>query len=338
MPEMSLLDLPNELLYQISENLDTAQDIASLSRVNHHLHQLTAEHLYQFDARERNSSALVWAADHGHLETAEKALKAVQKDDQLPDDTSAEPTTNPIDVAFVHAADNGHVGVARLFIERGASFRWRDNEQRQSAMEAACFKGHIEVVKLLLESGANSSGGHYLRPYPIHCAAIMGHTDIVQVLIDAGASADTCTGRPAGGSYPPLQLAVRGGHEDTVMLLINKGAKINLRIRGMHTALEEAVRGNHLWAVKLLLESGAKVFAPASGVVRCPALQMARKPGREEIYKLLKDQPVYLWPREDRVLAQDGSAATRVAQNLRSQEGIPPHLRRSERILRKRTA
>jgi ankyrin repeat protein len=238
---------------------------------------------------------------------------------------------------LVIAAEKGHTSLVGLLIKHGADLDWRDPKLRQSAMETACTKGHMEIVKLLLESGADPSRGQYIRPYPVQCAAMMGHTDIVELLIDAGASADTCTGRPDGGSFPPLQLAVRGNHEETAKLLIMKGTKINLRIGRMRTVLEEAVSCDRLWAVKLLLASGALVFAPASGFVHSPALQMARRPDREEMYKLLKEHPVYLWPRDGQCLAQDGSIAARRAEDLRSQEGIPPHLRRSERILSKRT-
>ncbi|KAH6641940.1 ankyrin repeat-containing domain protein [Boeremia exigua] len=351
---MFLPELPNELLQQICEVLKTPQDILSFSQSSRALCRLTEDHMYRVDAQERNSSALLWAAAHGRLRTAEKALKALQgtgrstesesddSDLELYDsesgseadaNTTTEPAPNPVGIALVNAAENGHTSLVRLLIEHGAELDWRDPKRKQSAMEAACTKGHIGIVNLLIELGADPSWGHRNRPYPIQCAAMMGHTDIVESLIDAGASADTCTGRPEGGSFPPLQLAVRGDHEETARSLIFKGAKINLRIGRMHTALEEAVRNDRVWAVKMLLASGAMVFAPASVSVRCPALQMARRPGREEMYKLLRDQPVYLWPSGGRCLAQDGSIAARRAEDLRSQEGIPSHLRRSERIL-----
>jgi ankyrin repeat protein len=315
---MSLLDLPNELLCQIYEALGTARDIRSFNQLNRHLHRLAEDHLYQFDAQDRKSSALLWAAAHGELQTTKKALKALQKSEQqtagseADENTTSETATNPIDIALVNAAEKGHTSLVWLLIEHGADLDWRDPQWRQSAMEAACTQGHIEIVDLLLESGVDPSWGHYMWPYPIQCAAMKGHTDIVGLLIDAGASADTCTGRPSGRSFPPLQLAVRGGHEETAKLLIIKGAKINLRIGRMHTALEEAVISDHLWAVKMLLASGAMVFAPAFGWVRCPALQMARRPGRAEMYTLLKEQPVYHWPR-DSLLPQDGSIAARRA-------------------------
>lgn len=75
-------------------------------------------------------------------------------------------------------------------------------------MEAACLDGHIQVVKHLLESGADPSIGHYMRPYPVQCAAMMDYTDIARLVINAGASSITCSGRPEGGSYPPLHPAI----------------------------------------------------------------------------------------------------------------------------------
>ena len=76
---MLLSDLPNELLYQICEVLDTAQDIKSFGQPNRHLHRLTEDHLYRFDAQDGKSSALLWAAAHGKLQTTKKALKALQE-------------------------------------------------------------------------------------------------------------------------------------------------------------------------------------------------------------------------------------------------------------------
>jgi ankyrin repeat protein len=156
---MLLPDLPNELLCQICEVLDTVQDITSFSQLNHHLHRLTEDHLYRFDVQEGKSSALLWAATHGRLQTAKKALKALQKSEQptvgseADANTTNEPATNPVGIALINAAEKGHTSLVRLLIEHGAQLKWRDPERRQSAMEAACTKGHISIVKLLLKSG-----------------------------------------------------------------------------------------------------------------------------------------------------------------------------------------
>ncbi|MDP3110592.1 MAG: ankyrin repeat domain-containing protein [Thermodesulfovibrionales bacterium] len=46
-------------------------------------------------------------------------------------------------------------------------------------------KGHIEVVKLLLDKGANVNGKSYMTP--LHIAVINGHAEIVRLLLDSGA-------------------------------------------------------------------------------------------------------------------------------------------------------
>lgn len=299
---MLLLDLPNELLCQICESLQTVRDVASFNKVNRQTNQLARAYLYQLDAREADSSALLWAAGRGRLEIAQKALEALEpleKNEQLEEEQEeAEVESNPIlNAALVLAAEHGHDTLVRLFVDGGADMGWRHPDQNHDAMEVACKKGHIHIVKLLIELGDSPCGGNIFRPHPIQCAAMMGHTEIVGLLIDEGESPDKCTGRPEGGSFTPLQHAVKEDREDTAKLLIAKGAKINLRIGRGRTALEHAVITNCLWAVRLLIDAGAMVFAAQRELVRSPALEMAKRPGREEIYELLKNESVHVWPR-----------------------------------------
>lgn len=299
---MSLLNLPTELLCQICENLHTVRDIASFSKVSHRLHGSTEVHLYRCDACNVKSSTLLWAASHGRMQTLKKALRGMQRDEQLTggfkidDETTVESPTDPVNIALVYAAEKGHAAHVRLLAEHSADLNWREPERRQSSIEAACSKGHIEVVKVLLYMGAEPDEGHYKRPYPVQCAAFMGYPEIVRLLNDAGADVDTCSSRPEGGFYRPSQLAVRGGHEHTTKLLVAKDARITLRIGRMQTALEEAVIVNQSCAVKFLLALGAMIFATAPGLVRCPALEWAKRPGCGGIYELLRDQTVHVWP------------------------------------------
>ena len=133
---MSLPDLPNELLYQICEVLDTAQDIKSFGQPNRHLHRLTEDHLYRFDAQDGKSSALLWAAAHGKLHTTKKALKALQESEQqtagseVDENTTSESATYPVDIALVIAAEKGHTSLVRLLIEHGADLDQRDPQWR----------------------------------------------------------------------------------------------------------------------------------------------------------------------------------------------------------------
>ena len=51
----------------------------------------------------------------------------------------------------------------------------------------AAMKGHIEVVKLLLDKGADISVAHADGWTPLNAAATRGHLEVVKLLLDKGA-------------------------------------------------------------------------------------------------------------------------------------------------------
>jgi ankyrin repeat protein len=73
------------------------------------------------------------------------------------------------DDAMWRAACLGHIDIVRLMIEKGA-----DNFNH--AMFNAAKGGHIDIVKLLIEKGANDFD------WAIYWAACGGHIDVVQLL------------------------------------------------------------------------------------------------------------------------------------------------------------
>ena len=47
------------------------------------------------------------------------------------------------------------MGVAKILLDRGAGINTHSNEFKESALTLACYKGHLEMVKFLLEAGAD---------------------------------------------------------------------------------------------------------------------------------------------------------------------------------------
>ena len=90
------------------------------------------------------------------------------------------------------------------------------NKYGSTTLHLAAWKGHTEVVKLLISHSAqvNAIKNKYGQT-PIYTAAYWGHPKVVAVLLchSAGVDAETC------GEKTALQLAEEMGQDDIVDLL-----------------------------------------------------------------------------------------------------------------------
>src|SRR5258706_185677 len=141
--------------------------------------------------------------------------------------------------ALHEAADRGHVSIADLLIDYGATI---DARTRSSItpMHNAILGHHTGVVKLLLARGANVNAALANRLTPLHQAAMKGFTDIAEILLDSQAevNAQSQSGRT------PLHWAALNGHIGIVKLLLEKGASPDLQDELGRTPLDWAlVRG-----------------------------------------------------------------------------------------------
>lgn len=159
------------------------------------------------------------------------------------------------------AAVNGSEASFRILLELCFTGRSNDCQVIGSSLVAAPASGNVEIVRLLLESGAdvNFQGNDSVRlnsilaGSPIAAASFQGHKDVVQLLIAEGADVNA-----KGGRYGnPLQTASRAGFDSLVKLLLDHGADINAQGGVYGTALQAASASGHQSTVRLLLERGA---------------------------------------------------------------------------------
>jgi len=155
---------------------------------------------------------------------------------------------------------------------------------RASLLYAASCYDLPSCVNILLQSGAdpNLDCGNEQR-FPLIAASALGHIKVVGLLLDHGADITALT----EGRSTALCKAVGSEHLDMVRLLLNYGANIETPNENGMTALQFAVTKNNKPLVQLLLEHGASVETrDASGKT---ALQLAIKPEYEAIIRLLLD-------------------------------------------------
>jgi len=99
-----------------------------------------------------------------------------------------------------------------------------------TSLGLACYFGQHEVARYLVLKGAdvNLPSNNGFNVFPIHSAAAGNYTDIVRLLIESGANVNV---RQQAGATP-LHSAAQNGNPDMLILLLEAGAEINVRMEG----------------------------------------------------------------------------------------------------------
>ena len=85
--------------------------------------------------------------------------------------------------------------------------------------------GNAEVVKVLLEAGANPQSPEGEGQTALSMAAEHGHLEVVRLLLDAGADPSYSATDGYGAMGTAAEIARRTGHEDVATLIDGHGAR-----------------------------------------------------------------------------------------------------------------
>jgi len=127
--------------------------------------------------------------------------------------------------------------------------------RRFMALVAAAEKGNVRSARALIRSGVDVDGrdvGDDVAPTnrPLAVAAEHGHLDVVELLLASGATPDWCCCE----CITALHYAIRGGHAAIVARLIDAGADPRRRYGGKETPLELAHQSGNSEVVRILEE------------------------------------------------------------------------------------
>lgn len=145
-------------------------------------------------------------------------------------------------------------------------------------------RGHEDIVRILLDNGADANGNCGSYGYALQEAAHRGNKHIATVLLQNGARVN----EQSGFLDNALQAALSRGHEHTAQLLLEYGADVNAPVKKYGTALIAASVHGDSQTTQLLLEHGADVNAQVWEYGT--ALIAASSHGNEQIVQLLLEK------------------------------------------------
>ena len=161
--------------------------------------------------------------------------------------------------------------LCEFLIQRGADVNAKD-KWGQTSLYLAIRNDDSDIMNILIANGAevdikHTRGG--MEEAALMYAAMTGRTEVVKLLLEAGADINVKNDRDQTALHVPLDIRnsdyqkSRGGRyrlsKDTIKMLLDKGADVNLKDKDGRTPLHLAAESADGDIVKLLLDKGARV-------------------------------------------------------------------------------
>ncbi|CAI8028796.1 Ankyrin-3, partial [Geodia barretti] len=122
-----------------------------------------------------------------------------------------------------NAAERGDVEAVERLLSTSVNVNSRTEDEGHTALRLASWKGHVEVVRLLLKAGAAVFIPDKCCRTPLYWASVRGHRAVVEQLLENGADVSICS----EDGLSPLYVASQEGHSEVVDVLVKAGADVN---------------------------------------------------------------------------------------------------------------
>jgi ankyrin repeat protein len=228
-------------------------------------------------AQKDGTSSLAWAVYNNNKELVDLLIRS--GDDGADIDAANEYGVNPLHLACMNqnpelistllkaganpnnskwtgeaplmtCANTGTIDAVKALLDQGADVNSTETTQEQTALMWAAAEKHHQVVKLLVERGANINAVSKITPEPepfmVKTPGSMGQN-----------FPSTLRFREATGGFTALLFAAQQGDLESTKILLDAGADINFATKEEGSALVIATAGSHEELAMYLLERGA---------------------------------------------------------------------------------
>jgi len=123
------------------------------------------------------------------------------------------------------AAEAGDLARVMLLVEQGEDKNQIGGQYNDTTLGIAALKGYLDIVRYLVEQGADIEKADSYGHTPLINASIFGHLEVVRYLLEQGAKRDKAT----DFGMTSLHHAAQNGHLEIAKLLMVYGADLNAR-------------------------------------------------------------------------------------------------------------
>jgi ankyrin repeat protein len=235
--------------------------LASLLRANPELLHARSSRVTPFDPPVHRATLLHYVAANGvegyrqrtppnAVDVATTLLRASADVDALADMYGGQYTTMSMLVSSGHPEKAGlQVALAETLIDFGAAVDARGAGEWMSPLSTALAFGYLPAAQTLVRRGARvetlpvaaglgrledvrqllPAASSLNRHRATALAAQLGHVEILRLLLDAGEDPDRYNPKGNHGHSTPLHQAVWAGHDAVVRLLVERGARLDIK-------------------------------------------------------------------------------------------------------------
>ena len=189
--------------------------------------------------------------------------------------------------ALMIATGEGSIELVRILLENGANVNIQDNDDGHTALMTASRRGYINIARMLIDAGADLEIKDESGDTALMYATTNSHTETVRMLLDVGADVNTID-----EINQTVLFNVSSKFPDLYQLLIDRGINVNVQESDegqtvLMSKIEFYQQGNNnqLQIIIMLLNAGADLnLRDRNGKT---ALMYANEKGNQEIIDLL---------------------------------------------------